>query len=832
MKSVDALQAEVRTDVRLISRLNVLQKAIRDLGAAADSADPGPLADAEGPSQAAHSRYRDRMAELRSDVIGIHSIEAWLDRVDRSIEGRHGAHGRRAEMDEAIEEVNGAVEAIRGDLSVISSDLATKWTQLNTLVFIACALAAFTGILSVLHGRDVAKRKQAEETWRSSEERLNLLVSAVTDVIYRYDPSSGRYDFISPSFESQTGYAVDEIMTDPNGVTRRITHPDDVTRAFSHGSECIARGPTTGPCLLEYRVIRKDGRMIWVEDRKDIEWTPDGKVYRINGVVRDISERRRADEALHRHEAMLTKAQAIAHLGSWELDLERNRLSWSDEVFRIFGLMPKEFGATYEAFLNAVHPDDREAVNQAFTESLEGRAAYDITHRVLRPDGQVRVVHERCDHTRDEAGKVICSVGTVLDISERRRAEDALQKAHDELEARVKKRTTALSQLTESLRREIAERQRVEESLRRSERDYRTLFESAHDAIFVFDPNDETILEVNQRACDIYGFEREELLGNSLDLFQSEDRRGREKTNEILKHEGAGGFKLVHHRKDGTEVFVEANAAVVTYRGREAVISINRDVTGRLRAERESREHLSQLAHVSRLSTMGELAAGLAHELNQPLAAMANYSSACARMLESGSTDSRKLAEGMNKATAQAQLAGQIVRRLRSHVRKSEPKHVRVHLNALIRETLPLLEDEARKQGIAQRLVLADTLPSVYADSIQLKQVILNLLRNGIEAIGDAAPRRREIEIRTACLPDGAVEVSVSDTGPGLRPGAKDRAFEAFFTTKPQGIGIGLSISRSIIEAHRGTLSFVTNPGMGATARFTLPAACDSAFDV
>ncbi|MFQ5591778.1 MAG: PAS domain S-box protein [Phycisphaerae bacterium] len=145
---------------------------------------------------------------------------------------------------------------------------------------------------------DMSERQRVEKALRESEERFRLFTSAVTDVIYRYDPSANRYDFLSPSFETQTGYAREEIEADPRAITRRITHPDDAGRVFDEVSAFIANGPTAEPCHTEYRVIRKDGRIIWVEDRKNIEWSPDGKVRRINGVVRDITDRRRTQEAL------------------------------------------------------------------------------------------------------------------------------------------------------------------------------------------------------------------------------------------------------------------------------------------------------------------------------------------------------------------------------------------------------------------------------------------------------------------------------------------------------------------------------------------------------
>ena len=178
-----------------------------------------------------------------------------------------------------------------------------------------------------------------------------------------------------------------------------------------------------------------------------------GKTRGAVAVFVDITERKRAEEELRLSEARLNLSQKIAHLGSWELDLVHNRLTWSDEVYRIFGLEPQEFGATYEAFLDRVHPDDRAAVDAAYTGSLrEGRNTYEIEHRVVRHDtGEVCVVHERCEHFRDTTGRIVRSLGMVQDVTDRQRTEELLKKAHDELEQRVEERTRELTKANEKL---------------------------------------------------------------------------------------------------------------------------------------------------------------------------------------------------------------------------------------------------------------------------------------------------------------------------------------------------------------------------------------------
>jgi signal transduction histidine kinase len=242
----------------------------------------------------------------------------------------------------------------------------------------------------------------------------------------------------------------------------------------------------------------------------------------------------------------------------------------------------------------------------------------------------------------------------------------------------------------------------------------------------------------------------------------------------------------------------------------------------RKRAEDAARRHQAELAHVGRVSVMGEMAAGLAHELNQPLAAIVNFTRGCQRrLLASGAADAEML-HALDQVGVQALRAAQIIRRIRDFIRKDEPSLAWVDVNDLVRNVAELADPDGRQQGVHIDLALSKSVPKIYVDRIQIEQVILNLMRNGFDAMDGISVRPKTLSIRTVAADDGRVDVTVSDTGTGLSPEVVDRIFDPFFSTKPFGMGMGLSISRSIIEAHGGRLWAETNPTGGSRFHFSL----------
>ena len=248
------------------------------------------------------------------------------------------------------------------------------------------------------------------------------------------------------------------------------------------------------------------------------------------------------------------------------------------------------------------------------------------------------------------------------------------------------------------------------------------------------------------------------------------------------------------------------------------------DITDRRRAEDEARQLQDRLTHFSRLSTMGEMAAGLAHEINQPLSAIATYAQACQRLIRAGGEPDPDVLAALQQINAQALRAGEVIRRLRNFVKNREVRREPVDCSRLLDDLRTLAETDARLHNVRLRIDCRSALPMVYADPIQLQQVVLNLVRNAIDAMAEVEERLREVVLSTGIADSGEVEITVADHGTGLAPEATEHLFNPFFTTKAGGTGLGLAISRSIVRAHGGRLWHTPNEPCGARFHFTLPA--------
>jgi two-component system, LuxR family, sensor kinase FixL len=411
--------------------------------------------------------------------------------------------------------------------------------------------------------------------------------------------------------------------------------------------------------------------------------------------------------------------------------------------------------------------------------------------------------------------------GLEREILERRRAEAALQTAHDELELRVRRRTAELAQANEQLQAKILDRHRAEEVLRKQA----SLLELAHDAIIVRGLDDE-ISYWNCGAEAMYGWLREEAVGRAAqDLLQSINPCDPQDLKDEVVREGRWDGELTQTRRDGVRIIVASRWALQRdVHGKPlAMLQINTDVTERRRAAEQLETTQAQLAHMARVTTMGEMTASIAHEVNQPLTAVVTNANACLRWLAGEEPNLEETREAVVRIVSEGKRAAEVIQRIRSLVKKSAPEKSRLDVNDVIREVLVLTNLQTLKKRISVRTDLAAGLPAISGDRVQLQQVILNLVMNALEATAGADESGDELVVTSEKDEPDQVTVAIRDSGVGIAPDKLDKLFHPFFTTKPNGMGMGLPISRSIIEAHGGRLWAYRNPGPGATFKFSVP---------
>jgi PAS domain S-box-containing protein len=497
----------------------------------------------------------------------------------------------------------------------------------------------------------------------------------------------------------------------------------------------------------------------------------------------------RSEAALRRSEAYLAEAQKLSHTGSFGWDVSSGKICWSPETFRIFEYAPAP-KVTIEMVLQRTHPEDRSAALQLIERVSRERKAWDFEHRLLMPDGSIKHLRVMGHPSKDESG-CFEFVGAITDITERKRTEEMLQQTDYYLTEgeRLTHTGSYAWNATSGLVHVSGELKRI----------------------FGFDPD--------QPAPPHEAF-RERVHPDDLAMFDA--------LGERSMREGADldwVYRIV--LPGGTLKYLHVVARPVFSASGEVVgnIGTTRDVTERKRAEQDReklRQAESDLAYISRVTTMGELTASLAHEIKQPMAAAVTNAHTCLRWLTPDRANEAEAREAASRVVKDVKRASEIINRIRLMFTKGASEREFVDLNEVIREMIVLLHNEAARYGISIRADLAADLPKVLADHVQMQQVFMNLMLNSIEAMKDVGSQG-ELVIKSQQLNDGELLISVSDTGVGLPPEIADRIFDAFFTTKPQGTGMGLPISRTIIESHGGRLWVAANSGRGATFQFTLP---------
>jgi two-component system, LuxR family, sensor kinase FixL len=380
--------------------------------------------------------------------------------------------------------------------------------------------------------------------------------------------------------------------------------------------------------------------------------------------------------------------------------------------------------------------------------------------------------------------------------------------------------------------RELHSLQDAERALRESEAHLRSVLETVPDAVIVI--NDRGLIQSFSAAAErLFGYSATDVVGQNVKMLMPQPYRD-EHDGYLERYRRTGerriigiGRVVLGRRADGSTFPMELAVGETNLEGRRMFTGFVRDITERQVARERLQELQSELLRASRLSAMGQMASALAHELNQPLTAIINYVQATRRMVGNPDIARDRLEETMDKAVAQANRAGQIIHRMRQFLQKGEMERQPEAINKVLEEASALALVGAKESGVVVRMELGVDLATVMMDRIQIQQVILNLIRNGIEAMQAVA--RRELRIATSHAENGMVLVTIADTGPGLDPGVAEQLFQPFVTTKEKGMGLGLSICRSIIDSHGGKIWATPNPDGGVTFAFTLPFTDDAA---
>jgi PAS domain S-box-containing protein len=638
-------------------------------------------------------------------------------------------------------------------------------------------------------GRHITERKQVEEALRASEEQWKAVFENNPTMYFMAD-AAGTILSVNPFGAEQLGYTVDELVGTP---VLSVFYEPDREAVQSHVARCFAQ--PNQAMSWEARKVRKDGTVLWVRETARSVLLRNCLIILV--ACEDITERKRAQEAARRSEQELR--DLIENLPAMVYIVlpgpDGPIAAFASRGWREYSGLSQEDTAR-SGWQSVVHPADLDRNMKKWQVCAAAGEAYENESRYRRAaDGAYRWFLDRAVPLRDEQGAILQWYGVLTDIEDRRRAEDALRRSEHYL----------------------AEAQRL-----------------SHTGSWAYNQATGTVIYWSEEMFRIFGFDPQRSRipdRNELSRFLHSDDRDRVskriETAHREKVEYADDHRIIlpdgtvkHLHVSGHPVF-DDTGGVVEYVG--TVI----DVTERTRAEEALQKAQAELAHVTRVTMVSALTSSIAHEVNQPLGAIVTNANAALRWLAHQPPNLDEARETLGRIVKDGHRASEVVGRARALLRKTPTVRGQVDMNGLIQDTMGLLHGEVRRHRILLRTALAPNLPPMTGDRVQLQQVMLNLAMNGIEAMKEVAERPSELLIQSLLDSSGAVLIAVRDTGIGLDPQGMERVFEAFYTTKAEGLGMGLAICRSIIEAHGGRLWASANAPWGTVFQFTLPSEHD-----
>jgi PAS domain S-box-containing protein len=635
--------------------------------------------------------------------------------------------------------------------------------------------------------RDVTDRKQAELALRESEQRFRDYAEIASDWFWESD-SEHRFTTFT---RSATRWGLVGNYIGKRRWELAADREEEPEKWRAHIATLEAHEPFRG---FLYRAARPDGLIIYVSVSGKPVFDANGTFLGYRGVASDVSAEVRGEQAeralrqaLQRSEAYLAEAQKITHTGSWAYDVANRRMTYSsEEHHRLFGFDPAAGMPGASDWVRRIHPDDRETVMQAMEQTIRDRRDYELEHRVVHADGTIRFIHTVGHPVFSPSGDLVEIVGTSTDITDRKREEYLTEQVSERL-----------PDLVSIIGRDYR--------YRRANPTYERVWRIPADKV------------VGMHVGDVVGREKfDRVIQPNLDrCFAGQEVR----FAEWFDNPGGQRYWVVTY----SPLKLESERV-------DAALAVARDLTQQTLAAEKLRDARIQLAHVNRVVTIGQLTASIAHEVNQPIGALVTNAYAASRMLRAQPPDMNQTREALDDIIKDGRRVSDVIQRIRALVRKAPAQVDVLDINELIMETVALARSEVLRNEVSLETHLGRDLPPIRGDRVQLQQVIMNLVMNAVEAMSSADEGKRELRIATDKDREDRVSITVSDSGPVLKPKSLDRFFEAFYSTKPTGMGIGLSICRSIIEAHEGRIWATANVPRGVMLHITLPASGKAAF--
>lgn len=626
----------------------------------------------------------------------------------------------------------------------------------------------------------MADVERIEDVLRLTQQRYALAVHAGRVGVWDWDLASGEV-FLCRNLKAMLGYEEHEVANRLDAWLDLVS-PEDRT-LFQTAAWDYLEGRSQA-FEIEHRLTNRNGDWRWFLTRGSGEWDAQGKPVRLVGASVDLTDRKAAEEANHRLETVETHSQVLMSMAEGVYFADANGfIRLTNPAFdRIFGYEHGELIGQHVSVLNDRGVAENARLVQDVLSAVHAHGTWKGEFLSRKKDGTAFITFARIN---------------------------ALQVPGEVRYVTVQE--------------DITERKQMEKALRDSEVRFRVIFAQSPDGIVLLDPETMRVVDFNESAHRTLQYTREEFAQLRVCDYECV-----ESPEEIAAHvqkllaQGRDQFETLHRAKDGQVRDVLVNAKVIELSGRRLILSMFHELNEKKRMDDRLQKLQAELTHVARLGTLGEMASGLAHELNQPLTAIANFLDAGLNILDAEAEGTDTVGELMEKAAAEAARAGMIVSHLRRLVRPISSHDSSVNLDDLVQEVVSLVSHDIRSNGVQVRLELAKSLPMILADRVQIEQVILNLTRNAIDAMVETEPDRRMLHLQTHF--DGEnVELVVADRGTGLTLAASEHLFEPFFTTKANGMGMGLAICRTIVEDHRGRIWAEVNPEGGTIFHVCFP---------